>query len=478
MIADSYEEQQWPGIETDGRDLVVTVMDGWASSEVYAYRGDPRTATLAPVISDVEASFTTTLTDGTLYLLTDFEAPRSRVLACPFDRATDRQEALDPTTCREVIPEGDGVLRDIEPAGTRLLVHAHHDAASQLHVYADSGRGTADRLRGLDLPGLSTVTALDGAKASPTAFLSVESFTAPPSVARAELGDGSLTTLQEVDIGLDIEVTVTQDWFESADGTDVPAFVVRRADLDLTDGPHPTVLTGYGGFRVNRTPSFDRFRLPFIQAGGVFVLATLRGGSEFGEEWHEAGRRENKEHVFEDAEAVAEGLIDRGVTTRDRLGVTGGSNGGLLVGALITRRPELFRAAVCRVPLLDMLRFHRFLLGAAWTVEYGHPEDPDAFEYLRAYSPYHNVEEAPYPATLFTTARGDARVHPSHARKMTPLLREHTTSDRPVLLRVRDETGHGVGKPTSMQVEEQAELWGFLARELGIGTAALQGADG
>ena len=229
------------------------------------------------------------------------------------------------------------------------------------------------------------------------------------------------------------------------------------------------MLTGYGGFRVNRTPTFDRFRLPFLAAGGVFVLATLRGGTEYGEAWHEAGRREHKQRVFDDALAVADGIAEAGWADPDRIGVTGGSNGGLLVGALLTQRPERFAVALCHVPLLDMLRFHRFLLGASWTSEYGHPEDdPEAFEYIRAYSPYHNAPEAAYPATMFTTALGDTRVHPSHARKMTALVQERHTGEEPVILRVEDDAGHGVGKPTSMQVRENSERWGFVFDRLGM----------
>jgi len=198
------------------------------------------------------------------------------------------------------------------------------------------------------------------------------------------------------------------------------------------------------------------------------VLATLRGGSEYGEPWHEAGRREHKQRVFDDFIAVAEGLIDREYTSPDRLAIAGGSNGGLLVGAAMTQRPELFGAVLCQVPLLDMLRFHTFLLGASWTVEYGNPDDSEAFEYLRAYSPYHNVENVAYPATLITTAEGDTRVHPFHARKMAARLQAQTTGDAPILLRVRTDTGHGTGKSRSMIVDEQAEQWAFLFNAIGV----------
>ncbi len=279
------------------------------------------------------------------------------------------------------------------------------------------------------------------------------------------------------DVSVPFEVETSRERATSADGTEVPAFVVRRADVE-PDGTNPALLTGYGGFRINRTPCFDRFRLSFLQAGGVFVVATLRGGAEYGDEWHEAGRREQKHHTFEDAEAVTDTLVDRGWAPPDRLAAMGGSNGGLLVGALITRDPERFQAAVCLVPLLDMLRFHEFLLGESWTAEYGSPEEPEAFTYLREYSPYHNVEETVYPATLFETALGDTQVHPAHAWKTATRVQTNNTGPHPIALRVADGTGHGTGKPTSMVVRESAERWGFLADQLDIPAAALRADEG
>lgn len=428
-------------------------------------------------------------------------------------------DALDPDELVEVVPETDAVLREIVAADGWLVAHSHREAHSIVETFAiadgadggcvgdgDAGadgaddgdadeRGGTDRAasdggagegvaidhdteeggRGdvpdvephgeIDLDPFSSVGAIEAADG--VAYFTEQSFDRPATVQAAELTTGDTRVLQAPESGFDVDVGVSQEWFTSADGTDMPAFVVRRTGVE-PDGTAPAVLTGYGGFRVNRTPTFDRFLEPFLDAGGVFVLATLRGGTEFGEEWHEAGRREHKQHTFDDFLAVAEGLIDRGWAAEDRLGITGGSNGGLLVGAALTQRPDLFAAVLCRVPLLDMLRFHRFLLGETWTTEYGSPEDPLAFEYLREYSPYHNVEETEYPATLLTTASGDTRVHPSHARKMAARLQRRTTGGDPILLRVRDDAGHGVGKPRSMVVEEQAEQWAFLFRFLDV----------
>jgi len=463
-------ETTWPTLVTDGDALVAEYTEGWERSDVYGYRGDPAEATLSPVLTGHDAVFAPTIDGdrGRLLLVTNHGAAFERVLSADLDDALGG-DAGDPEAYREPVPETDAVLRGIELAGDRLLAHYHRDASSAVAVFDAEAGADADGgpERTLDLPEFSTVAGVDGASDEPVAYLSVQSFATPPSVRRVDVADGGTETLCEQSTEVPFDVEVSQERFESADGTEVPAFVVRRDGVD-PDGGNPALLTGYGGFRVNRTPTFDRFRLPFLAAGGVFVLATLRGGSEYGEPWHEAGRRERKERVFEDALAVADGLVERGWAAPDRLGVAGGSNGGLLVGALITRRPERFRVALCHVPLLDMLRFHRFLLGASWTTEYGDPDDPEAFAYLRAYSPYHNAPAAAYPATMFTTALGDTRVHPSHARKMTALVQERNAGDRPVILRVEDDAGHGVGKPTSMAVRENAERWGFVFSELGI----------
>jgi prolyl oligopeptidase len=272
--------------------------------------------------------------------------------------------------------------------------------------------------------------------------------------------------LAQADVDLGVDVTAERTFHESADGTAVPAFVVTAADTD--PGPDtPAVLYGYGGFRIAQTPAFRRFAGPFLAAGGAFVVACLRGGSEYGESWHRAGTFGDKQNVFDDCYAVAEGVAAESADP-DRLAIWGGSNGGLLAGAALTQRPDLWAAVLCEVPLLDMLRFHEFLLGESWTSEYGSPEDPEAFAYLRAYSPYHNVTERSYPATLFTTALGDTRVHPSHARKTTARVQANQTGDAPVALRTESDTGHGVGKPTERIVREQVDRWTWLCDRLGV----------
>jgi prolyl oligopeptidase len=433
--------------------------------------------------------------DGVCYLLTTHDAPRSRVLACDLDRVV-AEGPLDPGEMREVVPESDAVCRSVTAAGDDLLVHRHRDAAAELLLYAPDGTHRGD----LPVPADASVAGVHVDEDGHEAFFTAQSFVDPPSVRRVDLdavragetvGDGpdggadeadaaatatataATSVLAAVDVAVDADLAVEREWVTANDGADVLAFVVGRADRDRGEDA-PTVLYGYGGFRINLTPTFRRFAVPFLEAGGVFVSACLRGGAEFGEAWHDAGRRERKQQTFDDAIAVAEALVDRGYTRPDRLGVWGGSNGGLLVTALLTQRPDLFGAAVAQVPLTDMLRFHDLLLGKLWTREYGDPDDPAAFAWLRDYSPYHTLTPGEYPATMLTTGAGDTRVHPGHARKFAAALQASQRGDAPVLLRSEDDAGHGLGKPTSMVVREQADLWGFFCSQLGVSAAALR----
>jgi prolyl oligopeptidase len=468
LVTDDFDERTMPGLVADGDDLVIEYSRGWERSDVYYLNeGD-----LVPVVEGYDDSFSPTLRDGTCYLLTTHDAPRSRVLACDLDRVV-AEGPLDPAGMRVVVPESEAVCRSVATAGDDLLVHRHRDAVSELALYADSGTHLAD----LPVPERSSVAGIHADDGGTEAFFTAQSFVDPTRVFRVDLhaldaDDGTdegrpIEVLDSVDVTVDADLTVTREWVTSTDGAEVPAFVVHRSDLD-PDGDAPTVLYGYGGFRINLTPRFDRFCVPFLEAGGVFVAACLRGGSEFGEAWHDAGRRERKPQTFDDAEAVAGALVDRGYTRPGRLAVRGGSNGGLLVTALLARRPGLFGAAVAQVPLTDMLRFHELLIGKLWTREYGDPDAAEAFAWLREYSPYHTIEPGRYPPTMLTTGAGDSRVHPGHARKFTARLQACQAADAPVILRSEDDVGHGVGKPTRMVVDEQADVWSFLCSRLGV----------
>ncbi|MFT4889118.1 MAG: prolyl oligopeptidase [Halobacteriales archaeon] len=459
----------WTDRETGTLVLGLSEMSGGTDLHVAVETdGSETDVEFEPVLTGYDAPFQVSLHRGTVYLKTEYDAPKGQVLGCSLDRfreAGRRDGELDPDDLDVVVPEREGTLESITLAADGLVAHHQRDATSRLRRY-DLDGGAPEPI---DLPDNSTVAGLTANRDVPEAFYLVQSFDRPPSVVRAALDDGTIAVLDRVDVDVDVpdDLVVSQEWFESTDGADVPVFVVHREGIDR-NGDNPAVLYGYGGFRNSVTPIFRRFYLPFLADGGVYAQVCARGGREFGEAWHEQGMLEHKQHTFDDFVGAAEHLVDRGYTRPDRLAVAGGSNGGLSVGAVVTQRPDLFGAAFCAVPLLDMLRFHAFLLGESWTTEYGSPEDPEAYEWLKAYSPYHNVEpDREYPPILFKTAVGDTRVHPSHARKMTARM-QHEAAGGPFLLRTMTDTGHGLGKPTSMIVREQLDQWTFLYENLDV----------
>jgi prolyl oligopeptidase len=302
-------------------------------------------------------------------------------------------------------------------------------------------------------------------------FYGFSSYTVPPSVYRIDLaaGVGAQTRWRQVDAEVDLSgLDVRQVTYPSKDGTDVTMFLVHPRGL-VRDGNTATYLTGYGGFNVSMTPAFSRSLLLWLERGGMVAVPNIRGGGEYGEGWHQAGMLAKKQNSFDDFVAAAEWLVRERYTRPERLAVAGGSNGGLLMGAVLTQRPELFRAVLIQVPLLDMLRYHRFLIARLWIPEYGSADDPAQYHWLRAYSPYHHVcGGVDYPAVLLATAESDTRVDPMHARKMTALLQAATGSDRPILLRLEARAGHGAGKPLSKVLDELTDTWSFVCAELGV----------
>lgn len=449
-------------VSDDGRYVMVLAHQGWRSTEVFLFdRHDPERGWL-PLLTGYDARFDGCLLDGRVYLLTNWQAPYGRIVAV--DPADPRPEAW-----QEIVPASDAlVLREFVPAGGHLLVMGLSDAVSRLFLVPRKGGA----MREVALPGSGTATHLSGSSRAGVAVACFESFALAPRILRIDPTTGTASTwLTSRSAVKDDDVLVERTYATSRDGTRVPLFVLRARDAKGS-GARPTVLTGYGGFNVARTPQYDPFILPWLKAGGVWALAVLRGGGEYGETWHRAGMLGNKQNVFDDFIAAAEHLIAEGVTEPQRLGILGRSNGGLLVGAAMTQRPDLFRAVVCGVPLLDMLRYHRFLIGAQWVGEYGSPENPVHFAWLRAYSPYHNVREGErYPAVYLFAAAADIRVDALHARKMAALLQTASGSGLPVLLRVEDRVGHGAGKPLARVIEERVELWTFLAWQLGLPVA-------
>jgi prolyl oligopeptidase len=443
----------------DGRYLVASIFKGWERSNLYVRELARMDAPFVPVAEGEDAIFDAVVDGETLYIHTNLDAPRYRLIRVP---------AANPSRERweEIIPErDDAVLESIALARDHIVATYLRNATSEVAVFDREGRHEFDA----QLASLGTVTALTGNRDEPEAFFGFESFTVPSTVFRLDpaTGDSSIWATVEADIRSS-DFTMRQDWYTSKDGTRISIFLVHRIDLDRSR-PHPTVLTGYGGFNVNRTPMFFRNVLLWLENGGVYALPNLRGGGEYGEEWHRAGMLDRKQNVFDDFISAAEYLVDEGYTDPSRLAISGGSNGGLLVGAAVTQRPDFFRAVVCQVPLLDMLRYHQFLIARLWIAEYGSAENPDQFPFIHAYSPYHRVREGEkYPAVLFTTAESDTRVEPLHARKMAALLQSVNASEHPILLRVETKAGHGVGKPIVKVIEESTDVWTFLFWQLSM----------
>ncbi len=455
----------YPIVSRAGRWLVVIYFTGTDSNDVWYYDLDQWRDTGELVRRDLlvgeDALTEGFIEDNRFYALTTLGASNKRVIA--FDLT-----AADSSAYRELIPaEEDAVIRSISPAAGRIVVDYLASAYSRITVFDRDGK----RLTDVQLPGIGSAAIRTNSELA-TAWLRFETFSEPEGIYRVDLALGSTTLWQRPELPLDTgDITVTQIFYPSSDGTRIPMFLVHRRDLDL-DGNNPTLLYGYGGFDISMTPNFAASWLPWLSRGGVYAVANLRGGGEFGADWHRAGMLSNKQNVFDDFYAAAEWLIDSGYTRVERLGIAGRSNGGLLTGVAITQRPELFSAAIVGVPLLDMLRYQNFLMARYWVPEYGSAEDPDQFEFLHAYSPYQNVEPGrAYPATLLTAGENDTRVHALHARKMAAALQTATSNDQdeePVLLWVDRSAGHGQGKPLADRVSETADQVAFMAWQLGL----------
>jgi prolyl oligopeptidase len=352
----------------------------------------------------------------------------------------------------------------------KIIAQYEKNASSQLKLFDLEGKALGD----IELPGIGSIEGLGGKWDRKEVFFGFQSFTVPPSVYQVELASRKTSLWDKVATpGIDPSAyEVKQLWFNSKDGTRVPMFVFHKKGIKL-DGKNPTMLTGYGGFNVSLTPSFSGGRYLWLEHGGVFAVANLRGGSEFGEDWHRAGMLDKKQNVFDDFIAAAEFLISDKITDKEHLAIQGGSNGGLLMGAMITQRPDLFRAVVCQVPLLDMLRYQNFLIAKFWVPEYGSAEDPKQFDWLYAYSPYQHVKPGTeYPAIMFMTADSDSRVDPMHAKKMAALMQAQAANgksrERPILLRIDSKAGHGQGKPITKQIEDGTDVYSFLFWQLGV----------
>jgi len=447
-------------VSPDGRYMVVWVLEGWSRSDLYVKDLKSEGSPFVPMAEGIDALFQGEVQNGTLYVLTNDGAPRYRLFAV--DPKKPGRAAWKP-----VIPQTDAVLSEVHLVGGQILALYLKDASSRLTAYTTTGK----KVRDITLPSLGTVDQVNGRQDGQEAFFGFSSYTVPPSAYHYDLKTGAVSLWEKVSADLDLSaLEVHQVFYRSKDGTRVPMFLVHRQGLRL-DGDNPTVLYGYGGFNISMTPAFSRAVVLWLERGGVYAVANLRGGGEYGEDWHRAGMLDRKQNVFDDFIAAATWLVDQKYTRPGRLAIYGGSNGGLLVGAALTQRPDLFRAVVCAVPLLDMLRYENFQIARLWAPEYGSASDEKQFKVLRAYSPYHNVkDDTAYPAVLLEAAESDSRVDPMHARKMAARLQKASSSKQPILLRIETKAGHGVGKPLAKVIEEAADTWTFLLWQLGLET--------
>jgi prolyl oligopeptidase len=466
LIMKSDENPFWSfgaQVTDDGRYALIYQREGTDDrSRVYVVDlGDPMnpnvTAAPVPLFPDFDASYGVIGNQGsTFYVVTDKDAPRQRVIAV--DLKSPAQ-----ANWKTIIPEGKDALRSVDIIGDRFVASYLQDARSDVRLFSMNG----EPMGSLTLPGLGSVSGIRGERDDKDFFYTFTSFLYPPTVFRYDLTTGQSTVHKAPEIAFDTDQYVTEQvFYTSKDGTRVPMFVTHKKGIQL-DGTNPTLLYGYGGFNVTQTPGFSAARLVWLEMGGVYAVANLRGGGEYGKEWHEAGTKERKQNVFDDFIAAAEYLIEQGYTQPSKLAIQGGSNGGLLVGAVMNQRPELFGVAFPAVGVMDMLRFHKFTIGRGWTPDYGSSDDPEGFEYLYAYSPLHNLQPGTcYPATMVTTADHDDRVVPGHSFKYAATLQAAQGCANPTLIRVETKAGHGAGKPTSKQIEEVADLYGFAAKHL------------
>jgi prolyl oligopeptidase len=478
IFGEGRDPEDWPSVSlsNDGRWLLIHVSQGWTKSELFLMdlkKGTPPTR----VTSGKDFLYGGEVYNDKLYITTNEDSPRYRVFVVDVGN-------YDRSAWKEIIPQTDAVLQGVAVFGGKLCAQYEQNATSQLKLFDLDGKKLSD----IALPAIGSVFGTTGRWDRGEMFFGFQSFTVPPTIYRAELpvhvitrptgpeGDiiGMTSLWTKVDApSIDPSAyEVDQEWFNSKDGTRVPMFVVHKKGLQK-NGKNPTLLTAYGGFNLSLMPAFKPSAYLWLEHGGIYAVANLRGGAEFGEDWHRAGMLDKKQNVFDDMIAAAEHLITEKYTDKSHLAIQGGSNGGLLMGAMITQRPDLFRAVICQVPLLDMLHYQNFQIAKLWIPEYGTSENPDQFKWLYAYSPYHHVKPGTeYPAVLFMTADTDTRVDPMHARKMAAEMQAEakngSSTTRPILLRIESKAGHGAGKPVTKQIEEFTDIYSFLFWQLGM----------
>ena len=460
LIYERPDRPKWgfyPTVTDDGNYLLLHVSEGTDRRNRVFY-SEIDSDVFIEIIPDLEAGYEFLHNvDNIFYFLTDLEAERGRIIS--IDVSNPTKDAW-----KTIVAERQDVIQQVIVTHDEFIALFLHNAYHQLKRFTLDGTHVDD----IKLPTLGTVTGLHGQYKDSSVFYSFSSFTHPLSVYQHNLETDVNTLLYYPPVRYDFSnYLIKQVFATSKDGTQVPMFVVHHRDI-TRDGQNPTLLYGYGGFNIPMTPTFSVDRLIWLEMGGVFVMANLRGGGEFGKVWHESGTIHHKQNVFDDFITCAEYLIDQNITSKAKLAIEGRSNGGLLIGACLTQRPDLYGAALPTVGVLDMLRFHKFTIGWAWTSDYGSPENPDEFRTLYAYSPLHNIKPDHYPATLILTGDHDDRVMPAHSYKFASALQSAQQGDAPVLIRIQTKAGHGVGKPTEILIRERADILAFLIEVLNI----------
>ncbi len=463
LIYERPDKEDWGfsgGVTEDGRYLIISVSKGTDTKNGIFYKDlQEANAAVVELLPDFDALYDFVTNDGPVFWFrTDSRAPRGRVVSI---------DIRDPKKAqwKEIIAESNDTLRSVSAVNDQLITTYLKDASSAVRIFELGGKP----LREVALPGLGTVTGFGGLRKDKETFYSFTSFIEPATIYRYDLVKGTSSIFRRPSVKFDSCTYETkQVFYPSKDGTRIPMFITHKKGLRL-NGLNPTYLFGYGGFNLSQTPGFSASLIVWMEMGGVYAMPNLRGGGEYGEEWHQAGMKGKKQNVFDDFIAAGEWLIANRYTSREKLAIGGGSNGGLLVGACMTQRPDLFAAALPAVGVMDMLRFHKFTIGWAWTSDYGSADNAEDFKTLHAYSPLHHLRAGTrYPSTLVTTADHDDRVVPAHSFKFVAALQEAHRGDNPVLIRIETRAGHGAGKPTAKVIEEQADRWAFLCHELNI----------
>ncbi len=445
-------------LSPDGSKLFISVFIGWSDTK-YFYRDLNNLEGNFQFISDNhKANLSIIPLNDRFIIRSNYNAPQYKLLTGSYEKPEAENWVV-------IIPEGKSLLESYMVVNNQLVIKRLTNACSALELYSLYGKYNGI----IELPDMGTVYNMNGEYDGKEMFFSYSSYNRPTTIYHYLFNEKKLSQFDQVEAGVDFSnLVVKQVWYHSKDSTPVSMFILHHKDMKL-NGENPVYLYGYGGFNVSEKPFFSRSLAFWVNQGGIFALPNLRGGGEYGEEWHEAGKLDKKQNTFDDFIAAAEYLFSNGYTSSDHLCISGGSNGGLLIGAILVQRPDLCKTAVCSVPLLDMVRYHLFGIARIWIPEYGSSDDPGQFKFIYDYSPYHHVEKGVnYPTVLFEAGASDGRVDALHARKMTALMQASTASANPIFLRVETKAGHGQGKPISKVIQQQTEQWSFIFKSLGL----------